>query len=141
MPGSRPARRQGLKHRVGNAMAKSLLCHVRRRLFKCEFQVLKAFQRALLAALAGSMAALLPIVPEPVVPVVPAAPDEFMEPEPVVPDEPIEPVAGLVEEGTGVTGVEVSAGLLQPDKASAATKASAAAVPVFNDEACMSSFL
>lgn len=87
------------------------------------------------------MAELLPIAPEPVAPVVPAAPDEPIEPELVVPGEPMEPVAGVVEEGTGVTGIDLSAALLQPAKASAATKARAAAVPVFNNEACMSIFL
>ena len=82
------------------------------------------------------MAELLPIAP-----VAPAVPDEPIEPEPVVPGEPMEPVAGMVAEGTGVADLELSAALLQPAKASAATKASAAMVPVFNDEACMSIFL
>ena len=60
---------------------------------------------------------------------------------PVVRGEPMEPVAGVVEEGTGVVDFELSAALLQPAKAITETKASAATVVVFNDEACMSIFL
>jgi len=73
------------------------------------------------------MAEPLPIDPEPVLP--------------DVPDEPIEPVEGLVEEDPGVVVVELSAALLQPASASAAAKASAAAVPVFSVDACISVFL
>ena len=63
-----------------------------------------------------------------------------IEPEPMEP-EPIEPVDGLVEEDPGVAGVELSAVLLQPASASAAAKASAAAVPVFSVDAFISVFL
>ena len=73
------------------------------------------------------MAEPLPIDPEPVLP--------------DVPDEPIEPLEGLVEEDPGVVVVELSAALLQPASASAAAKASAAAVPVFSVDACISVFL
>ncbi|WP_426144617.1 hypothetical protein [Polaromonas sp. DSR2-3-2] len=71
---------------------------------------------------------LLPLLPLPIGP-------EPMEPE------PIEPVDGLVEEDPGVAGVELSAVLLQPASASAAAKASAAAVPVFSVDAFISVFL
>jgi hypothetical protein len=54
---------------------------------------------------------------------------------------PVEPVEGLVEEDPGVVGVELSAVLLQPDNASAAARASAAAVTVFSVDACISVFL
>ena len=80
-------------------------------------------------------------------PVVPDEPDVLplpIEPEPVVPDvpdEPVEPVDGLVEEEPGIAGVELSAVLLQPASASAAARASAAAVPVFSDDAFISVFL
>jgi hypothetical protein len=50
----------------------------------------------------------------------------------------MEPVDGLVEEVPGVLVVEVSAALLQPERASAATRASAAAVPVFSLDAGIS---
>ena len=86
-----------------------------------------------LAPLAGGMA-VLPVVP-----------DELpMELEPVLPDvpgEPVEPVEGLVEEDPGVVVPVLSAALLQPASANAATSASAAAVPVFSVCACMSVFL
>ena len=72
----------------------------------------------------------------PVLPVLPVP----IEPEPMEP-EPIEPVDGLVEEDPGVAGVELSAVLLQPASASAAAKASAAAVPVFSVDAFISVFL
>ena len=88
-----------------------------------------------LAALAGGIEVL---------PVVPDVPDELplpIEPEPEVPDEPVEPVDGLVEEDPGVAGVELSAVLLQPASASAAARASAAAVPVFSVDAFISVFL
>ena len=65
-------------------------------------------------------------------------------PEPVVPDvpdEPVEPVDGLVEDEPGVVVVELSAVLLQPASASAAARASAAAVPVFSVDAYISVFL
>lgn len=77
----------------------------------------------------------------------PVVPDEFVvlplpiEPEPVEPDDPVEPVDGLVEEDPGVAGVELSAVLLQPASASAAARASAAAVPVFSVDAFISIFL
>ena len=67
-----------------------------------------------------------------------------IEPEPVVPDvpaEPVEPVEGLVEEDPGVVEVELSAVLLQPASASAAARASAAAIPVFSVDAFISVFL
>lgn len=73
---------------------------------------------------------LLPIEPEPVVPDVP---DEPME--------PVEPVDGLVEDDPGVVVVDVSAALLHPASASAAARASAAAVPVFSVDAFISGFL
>lgn len=83
----------------------------------------------------------LPVEPEPVVPeepeVLPLLP---IEPElllPEVPDDPVEPVEGLVDDEPGVVVLEVSAFLLQPASASAATRASAAAVPVFSVDACM----
>lgn len=57
--------------------------------------------------------------------------------EPVEPVEPEEPVEGLVEEDFGVVPVELSADLLQPASAKAAANASAAAVPVFNVDACI----
>lgn len=64
--------------------------------------------------------------------VLPAAPEELpIEPEPVLPDDPVEPEEGLVEEDPGIVLPELSAALLQPASASAATSASAAAVPVF----------
>lgn len=69
-----------------------------------------------LAALAGGMAEPFPIDPDPV---------------------PDEPMGGLVEEVPGVLGVEVSDVLLQPERASAATRASAAAVPVFSLDGCI----
>ena len=75
----------------------------------------------------------------PVLPVLPVLPLPI-EPEPMEP-EPIEPVDGLVEEDPGVAGVELSAVLLQPASASAAAKASAAAVPVFSVDAFISVFL
>jgi hypothetical protein len=74
-----------------------------------------------LAALAGGMAEPFPI-----------------DPDPVVPDVPDEPMDGLVEEVPGVLVVEVSDVLLQPERASAATRASAAAVPVFSLDAYIS---
>ena len=80
-------------------------------------------------------------------PVVPDEPGVLplpIEPEPVVPDvpdEPVEPVDGLVEEDPGVAGVDLSAVLLQPASASAAARASAAAVPVFSVDAFISVFL
>lgn len=87
----------------------------------------------------------VPIEPLPVVPVVdPVVPDALplpIEPEPVVPDVPVEPVEGLVEEVPGVVVVELSAVLLQPVSASAAARASAAAVPVFSVDAYISVFL
>jgi hypothetical protein len=54
-----------------------------------------------------------------------------------VPDEPIEPEDGLDEDDPGVV-FELSAVLLQPANASAAARASAAAVPVFSVDAYMS---
>ena len=62
-----------------------------------------------------------------------------MAPEPVLlPVEPVEGlVDGLVEEEPGVVAVELSAVLLQPANASAAARASAAAVPVFSVDACI----
>ena len=77
----------------------------------------------------------------------PVVPDESVvlplpiDPEPVVPDvpaDPVEPVEGLVEEEPGVVVAELSAVLLQPASASAAARASAAAVPVFSVDACIS---
>lgn len=65
-------------------------------------------------------------------PVVPDEPDVL--PLPIEP-EPVEPVDGLVEEDPGVAGVDLSAVLLQPASASAAARASAAAIPVFSDDA------
>ena len=79
-----------------------------------------------LAPLAGGMAAPPPTELEPVL-------------------LPVEPVDGLVdgrvEEDPGVVAVELSAVLLQPANANAATRASAAAVPVFSVDACISVFL
>lgn len=81
-----------------------------------------------LAALAGGMAVLpVPVELEPLLPE-------------DVPDEPIEPEDGLVEEDPGVV-LELSAVLLQPASASAAVKASVAAVPVFSVNAYISVFL
>lgn len=80
-----------------------------------------------LAPLAGGMAVLPPIEPDPVLP--------------DVPDEPVEPVDGLVEEDPGLVVAELSAVLLQPPNARAATKASAAAVPVFSVDAYILVFL
>jgi len=106
----------------------------------------------MLALLAGGMVVLpvlpeeLPIDPEPVLPVLPVEPEELpIEPElpddPVEPDEPDEPVDGLVEEDPGVVVPELSAALLQPASANAATSASAAVVAVFSVGVCISSFL
>ena len=53
---------------------------------------------------------------------------------------PVEPVDGLVEEDPGVVLV-VSAVLLHPASASAAVRASATAVAVFNVDAYISVFL
>ena len=74
-----------------------------------------------LAALAGGMAEPPPI-----------------DPDPDVPGEPMEPVDGLVEEVPGVLVVEVSDVLLQPERVSAASRTSAAAVPVLSLDACIS---
>ena len=82
-----------------------------------------------LAPLAGGIA-VLPVVPE----------ELPIEPEPVVPgvpEEPIEPVEGLVEEDPGVVVPVLSAALLQPASANAATSASAATVPFFSVFACI----
>jgi hypothetical protein len=80
----------------------------------------------------------LPIEPEPEVPDEPVELPLPVEPNPVAPDEPVEPVDGLVEEDPGVVPVELSAVLLQPVSASAAARASPAAVPVFNVDAYIS---
>lgn len=88
------------------------------------------------------MAEPLPIEP---VPAAPGVPDDPIDPEPVAPDvldEPMDPVDGVVEVDPGVVVVvELSAGLLQPANAIAAARASAATVPVLNDESRMSIFL
>jgi len=84
-----------------------------------------------LAALAGGMDVLpVPVELEPLLP------------EDVPDDEPVEPVDGLVEEDEEEPGVvvELSAALLQPDNASAAVRASAAAEPVFSVNAYISMF-